>query len=165
MRAEFIRARARAQSIPLRLRLALDPADAALHALRWEWLQDPDDGAPLALSQRVLLSRYLPGGSGEPITLPDGCDLRALVLIASPADLPTFRLAPLDVAAEQRRIVAALGTIRPTLLASGTPAAPTLANLLGHLGDSYELLIIVAHGSQQGDTPYLWLERADGSAD
>ena len=158
-------AHARAHGIPLRLRLALDPEDAVLHGLRWEWLQDPDDGALLALSERVLLSRYLLGGTGEPISLPEGRDLRALVVIANPSDLSRFNLAPLDVGAEQQRIVAALGSIQPTLLVSGTAITPTLANLLSALHDGYEILIIVAHGSFQSDTPYLWLEQSDGSAD
>ncbi len=158
-------AHARAHSIPLRLRLALDPEDAVLHGLRWEWLHDPDDSALLALSERVLLSRYLLGGTGEPISVPEGRDLRALVVIANPSNLSRFNLAPLDVGAEQQRIVAALGSIQPTLLVSGTAITPTLANLLSALHDGYEILIIVAHGSFQSDTPYLWLEQADGSAD
>jgi len=159
------RAQARTHRIPLRLRLALDPEDATLHGLRWEWLQDPDSGGFLALSERVLLSRYLLGGTGEPILLPDGQHLRALVVIADPSDLSRFGLAPVDVAAEQQRIATALGSIAHTLLASGTPTPPTIANLLGALRDGYELLIIVAHGSLQGGIPYLWLEQADGRAD
>ena len=158
-------AQARAHSIPLRLRLALDPEDTVLHGLRWEWLQDPDDGALLALSECVLLSRYQLGGTGEPISLPEGRDLRALVVIANPSDLSRFNLAPLNVSAEQQRIVAALGSITYTLLVSGTAITPTLANLLSALHDGYEILIIVAHGSLQDSTPYLWLEQSDGSAD
>lgn len=159
------RAQARARCIPLRLRLALDPEDAALHGLRWEWLQDPDGSEFLALSERVLLSRYLLGGTGEPIALPEDPDLRALVVIANPSDLTRFGLAPVDVAAEQQRIVAALGPIKHTLLASGTTAPPTAANLLNALRAGHELLIVIAHGSFQDSTSHLWLEHANGTAD
>jgi hypothetical protein len=54
---------------PLRIRLRLDPADDALHGLRWETLYAPDAEAPLATGERVLFSRYL--GS------PDLADIQA----------------------------------------------------------------------------------------
>ncbi len=159
------RAQARAHGIPLRLRLALDPEDTALHGLRWEWLQDPEDATFLALSERVLLSRYLLGGAGEPIVLAERHALRAVVVITNPSNLHDFGLAPIDVAAEQRRIVAALGEVKHIMLATGTVRPPTIANLLSALRAEIDLLIIVAHGTFHGDTPYLWLEQADGSAD
>ncbi|WP_129631736.1 CHAT domain-containing protein [Candidatus Oscillochloris fontis] len=158
-------AQARGHNAPLRLRLALDPEDAALHGVRWEWLQDPDTGAFLALNERVLLSRYLLGGNGEPVKLPDVQHLRALVVIASPTDLHRFDMAQLDLGAEEQRIMTALAPIQATLLARETDNPPTMANVLAALRDGYELLIIVAHGSFQDGTPILWLEKSDATSD
>lgn len=156
---------ARALDVPLRIRLVLDPADPQLHGLRWELLRDPAQGSFLALSERILLSQALPGGDGTPLRLPEHEELRALVLIASPSDLATFGLQPLDVSAEQQRIVTALGNLPTRFLTSGSEHPPTRSALLDTLRDNYPLLVFVAHGTFVAEETYLWLERSDGRAD
>ncbi|MCA1647387.1 MAG: hypothetical protein LC797_18650 [Chloroflexi bacterium] len=53
--------------VPLRLRLSIDIDDEQLHALRWETLVDPVNGAPLATNERILFSRYLRSGDMSPV--------------------------------------------------------------------------------------------------
>ena len=71
----------------LRLRLLVGPTAAELHALRWELLCDPDSGAPLASSERVLFSRFMLSQDWRPVPLRPKAALRALVAVAAPIDL------------------------------------------------------------------------------
>jgi hypothetical protein len=41
------------------LRLRLHLHDPALHTIRWELLHDPTSGMPLALDERILLTRFV----------------------------------------------------------------------------------------------------------
>jgi hypothetical protein len=150
----------------LRVRLRLDSHDA-LHGLRWETLLDPASGQPLALSERALVSRYLASADLTPIELPAREQLRAALLVASPADLGGYGLAPIDVAGEVAAARMALGAI-PTTLLAGHPEATgraTLDGLRAGLREGAQILYVVAHGSQVEGEPYLWLERADGASE
>jgi tetratricopeptide (TPR) repeat protein len=157
------RAQAEALHVPLRLRLRLDSADDALHALRWETLQDPRRGGPLAASERVLLSRALDSAEPSPPPAPLQGGLRALAVVAAPPGLDQYGLAPIDLAAELARARAALAPAALTVL--GGPAAPaTLAALTAALRDGPEILYLVAHGAVRGGEPYLWLDDGAGGA-
>ena len=84
----------------LRLRLLVGPTAAELHALRWELLCDPDSGALLASSERVLFSRFMLSQDWRPVRLRPKATLRALVAVAAPTDLAEYGLAPVDLAVE-----------------------------------------------------------------
>lgn len=169
LRAAWQQARAVAQQLGvLRLRLRLDAGAPALHALRWELLRDPEDDTPLALSERVLLSRYLESRDFTPLAIPLRPALHALVIVANPTNLATFGLAELDVEGEVGRARTALGDI-PTTIVGDHPEAQarraTLATITAALRDGPQLVLLVCHGSVVADAPYLWLEQEDGRAE
>jgi hypothetical protein len=152
----------------LAVRLRLDPADAALHALRWETLRDPVDNQPFALSQRVRLARTLDGGAGfAPLPLvPRPASLRALVVVAAPSDLADYRLAAIDADGELARARAALGDIPLTALgdATGAQGRATLEAIQAALGAGPQIVILIAHSTTREGQPVLFLEGADGQA-
>src|SRR5262249_6486809 len=113
------RTSAQVQEVPLRLRLLIGPSAPELHSLRWETLRDPQDGSWLLTNEHLLFSRYLSSWDWRPVRLRPRGDLRALVVIANPANLATYQLTPLDVAGELVRAEAGLSGILVTALASG----------------------------------------------
>lgn len=151
------------QSGVLRLRIRLDVSDPDLHSIMWETLRDPEDDTPLALSERIRLSRYLEGFDFSPLVTPRRPALRALIVVANPSDLDRYGLAPVDVAGEVASARAALDNIPTTVIADGFRA--TLTALAAALRDGPHLVILVCHGSLVQGQPYLWLEREDGTAD
>jgi len=151
----------------LRLRLFIGPSSSELHNLRWETLRDPQDGSPLVTSEQILFSRYLCSFDWRPIRRRPRADLRALVVIANPADIASyepggFPLASLDVGSERLRAKSSLGNIPVTELASGGLA--TLNSLFTHLRDGYDIVYLVCHGTVVKCEPRLWLEKDDGAA-
>ena len=112
------RTAAQSQDVPLRVRLLIDTSAIELHSLRWETLRDPDDSAStLFTNQWYYFSRYLRSADWRPIRSQAKRDLKALVLIANPADLDPARLAPVDVEGELTRATTGLGQIKTTALA------------------------------------------------
>jgi hypothetical protein len=180
IRSGFDQARAVAQSgsRELRLRLFIDRSAAELNDLRWETLRDPQDGGWLLARPEVLFSRFLRSDTWERVVRRSKSALRLLALMANPSDLADGQfelngqpLAPVDVAGETARLQAALGSIQPTVLASD-PAHPGQAGLQAlttRLAEGCDILYLVCHGAllqkQDPPGPYLWLEKADGSAD
>jgi hypothetical protein len=159
---------AQALDVSLRLRLFIGPSAPELHGLRWETLRDPQDGSSLPTSEQVLFSRYLSSLDWRPVRLRAKADLRALVVIASPANLTDYRpggrsLAPLDVAGELERAQSGLGGIPVTPLASGGSA--TLRNMSTHLHDDYDILYLICHGALIKGEPHLWLEDEAGNVE
>lgn len=150
----------------LRLRLRIDPGAEALHALRWELLQDPSTQAFLCQSERVLFARYLDTGDLATLVTPALADVRALVAVANPRDLEEFNLDPVDVAGEMARTRQALGDLPITPLA-GEPHGPraTLSAIVDGLRAGHSLLYLVCHGTLLRGEPRLWLETDDGAAD
>jgi hypothetical protein len=169
LRAAWQQARAAAQQLgALRLRLRLDSDAPDLHDLRWELLRDPENHEPLALSERVRLSRYLESRDFSPLTIPLRPELRALVVIASPSDLVRFQLTEIDVDGEVARAQAALGDIPLTIVGGHLDAQQqraSLANIATALRDAPQLVLLICHGTIVNAEPFLWLEREDGTAD
>jgi hypothetical protein len=149
----------------LRLRLF---AAAELHDLLWETLQDPDDGTPLAASQRLLFSRYLSSQDWRRICSRPRRDLKALIVIANPSDIEKYQLDSLDLEKELTRIREALqGFNIPVseLPANGQKA--TLDNLVSRLREGCDILYLLCHGALvENDTkemaPWLYLENEAG---
>ena len=107
-REAFNLARRNAQSMkaPLRVRLFIDSSAIELHSLRWETLRDPDDpDSTLLTSEHYYFSRYLSSSDWQPVRPRAKSELKALVVIANPADVTEYRpggrpLASIDVAGE-----------------------------------------------------------------
>ncbi|NNJ10577.1 tetratricopeptide repeat protein [Chloroflexales bacterium ZM16-3] len=143
----------------MRVRLVLN-GDDGLHAIRWELLRDPIDGAPLAYTERTPFSRYLATPSLADVQAPAKPALRAVVAVANPATLPTLRMAPVDVPGEVAWAQVGLGDIPTTILdgTDGRPAA-SLANIAAALRDGAQILYLTCHGKLNGDQSYLYLEQ------
>lgn len=158
VKTAFAQARANAQSqdASLRLRLFIDSAAPELHALRWETLRDPSDGSSLVTSERILFTRYLASQDYRRVKLKPQADLRAFVLIANPANLADYSLAPVDVNGELERAKKALGNISVTTLDPGKPA--TLNALSEKLRDDIDILYLVAHGAMIDGEARLYLQ-------
>lgn len=169
VRAAFAQATsvAQSQSLTLRLRLLINANAAELHSLRWETLRDPQSGQLLLTSENVLFSRYLSSQDWRPVRVRSRTDMRALVLIANPANLTDYApgeqaLTPFDVEAESERARAGLGNIPLTIVSE--PGTVTLQNLSDHLRDGYDILYLVIHGAFIKNEPYLWMENDEGLA-
>jgi hypothetical protein len=165
VRAQFgtIRAVAQAIDATLRLRLSIGPSAPELHGLRWELLRDPESDERLLTSETVLFSRYLSSFDWRPVQLRPRSDLRALVVVANPADVGRYQpagrpLAPVDVPGELERARRGLGEI-PVTAVTGPE---TLNHLFEALRDEYDILYLVAHGALIQGEPRLWLEGETG---
>ena len=144
---------------PLRLCLALDAGDDALHALLWETLRDPLTNLPLARGEAVRLARYLPSASMADLTPPPRPSLRAVVAVAAATPVGA---APVDVPGLTGAAGTGLSDIPKNVLdgRDGRPAA-TLANLTSALRDGAPILFLACHGALVEGEPYLWLEQAE----
>ena len=161
-------ASARADDLPVRLRLLIDPSAAELHQLCWEALLDPESGALFSASETTPFSRYLTSLDWRPVRIRPQGELQALVALANPANLAEYRLDPLDAAAELGRTRDSLGGLLKTELAAPVAGErATLANLIdrletGHNGRPYDVLYLLCHGAYVNDEPWLFLEDPDG---
>jgi len=174
LKTAFAQALASAQSVNalLRLRVFIGSSAPELHNLRWEMLQDPASYATLSTNERIVFSRYLSSLDWQPVYLQAKGELRALVVVANPANLSSFApggqaLAPVDVAAELERARSSFGDTLAavTVLASGEPPfnTPTLNNIITHLRDGYDILYWVCHGALIKGEPRLWMEDESGN--
>lgn len=177
MRLAWARARAYAngKGVPLRVRLNLGLSDA-LHALRWERMNDPEYQSPLALSEQVIFSRTLASPDLTPVVIPERLTLRALMVVANPTDLANYSLAPIAVAEEITRIKRALDPIPVTIIGDDPRAVqrratlPAIIEQLRSLPDTGStgphIFYLLCHGTLvDGNEPYLWLEREDGNSE
>ncbi len=153
---------------PDRLRVLLFIEAEELQSLHWERLHVPVAGGvvPLGLAQRTPFSRYVPSFSDRPFPPLGRESLRALLLVASPAGLEDYGLAPLDVPAVAARLKQALGKDVPCDVLADVPGAvgaPTLAALVSRLTSTrYGLLHVVCHGRQADSGHFLYLADEGG---
>jgi predicted ATPase/Tfp pilus assembly protein PilF len=165
--AAFGRAAAAAQGAhaPLRLRLCLDERDPLLHSLHWEALRDPasPEQALLSASERLRFSRFLSSADMQPLRPRPLAARSALVVVANPAGLERYKLAPVDVAAEVARARDGLGDVPTTVLAQSSSARrATLDAVADALRAGPDILYLVCHGTLRDGEPYLWLEDEQG---
>lgn len=170
IRDRFIQARTVAQEegIPLRLRLFVAPSAPELSDLRWETLRDPQTDRWLITNQNIFFSRFLSTLDWRQIRLRARNDLRALAVVASPADLHKYRpndqeLTPIDRDKELARAASALEGIHVTSIGPGVKVS--LDNICSHLSDEHDILYLVCHGALIEREPKLWLENEDGDAE
>lgn len=148
----------------LRIQLRLGQSADDLHAVRWESLREVRDDTPLALEERVRLTRTLDHASLAPVRLAPRPALRALLIVASPKDLAAFSLPPVDVVGEVDRTQAALGDI-PVDVVGGSASRATLATITEALRAAPALVSLICHGRTVEGALHLCLEREDGSSD
>jgi len=166
IKTAFTQARTSSQVLaaPLRLRLRIGPGAPELHSLRWETLVDPQDGSPLATSENLLFSRYLSSTDWQPLRLRPKGELRALVVVANPANLASYNLPPVDVEGEVSRAKQGLSEIPLGSLPDAEDGwHATLENLVTRLRqDQPDILYLACHGGLVKDQPWLWLEDDQG---
>ena len=168
---------------PYRLRLRIDTSEARLHMLFWEMLCHTNTGQFVTQNANLRFCRVPYKVDWSNIQLPERGELRALVAIASPAELKdttilgTERYNPLDVAGELERAQRALGRdVHITALTSRTdqPGEVTFDRLKAALGQGCDIFYLVCHGALLPDdpldpegpaTPHLLLEQPDGRKD
>ncbi len=162
----FSAARASAESdqASLRIRVLISEDAYELHSLLWETLNFPGKDSLLTINENLPFSRYLSSSDWRPVGLRAKGELRGLVVIANPANLDEYQLAPVDVDGELKRAQSALGSIEiDTLSGKDAEARPTLENILARLrGAAYDLVYLVCHGALVRDEPILWLEDTQG---
>jgi len=81
----------RSMNLNLRVRVRIDPNLPDLHSLRWELLCDPDTGAYLFTSDRVLFSRFMTSDDWRTVELRPKSELTALVAVSAPSNLATYQ--------------------------------------------------------------------------
>jgi hypothetical protein len=151
---------------PLRLRLFVGASAPGLHSLRWETLRLPGAESPLLTGENIVFSRYLSSDEWPtPDKRPRG-SLRALVVVADPANISGYTvnqkpLAALDVPGELARVRAALSGIEIRELASRGES--TLEKIGAALRDGYDILYLVCHGQLVNEKPWLFLEDSSGN--
>ncbi|HKR65243.1 MAG TPA: CHAT domain-containing protein [Thermoanaerobaculia bacterium] len=171
LRSELARAREAAaaeEHRAVRFRLSLSNTAPQLHALRWETLRDPEnEDAPLLTNENIVFSRHVYTARGKPVRDEPPADLKALVAIASPADLAQVKkagmlpLAPIDYEEEKTAAAERLQGFGLTYLAG--PGAATIDNLFDALRDTdYDVLYLVCHGAPS-EKPRLVLENESGN--
>lgn len=173
LRALLARAQSAARSqqppVPLRLRLYVGPTLPELHALHWETLRDPYwPDSKLANDENLLFSRYLTSRDWRAVRPQPRGALRALVVVANPADLTQWKpggrpLAELDVDGELRRAESGLSGIPVTALASSGSA--TMDNTIAQLREGADFLYLACHGALMEGSPHLWMENDAGQTD
>lgn len=165
VRGLYQRARAALEraEVLLRLRIAIEPTAPELHDLRWELLRDPDTDAPLATSERIVLSRFVRSKDWRPIRLRPRARLRAVIAVAAPTNAGDYGLAPFDAAGEVARAREALGELEARVVGLAEPLG--LDRLVDALRDGPDIVYLACHSAltrQQG--PVLYLQNEAGAA-
>lgn len=145
----------------LRLRLRVGASAMELHALRWELLVDPESKAPLATSERTLLSRFMVSQDWRPVRLRPKANLKALIAVAAPRDLDKYHLAEIDLEGEIHRARASLAGVAVEVAGQDEPL--TLERLTARLRGGVDVLYLVCHGVLiRKREPYLLLQDEAG---
>lgn len=158
-------ASAQAQDIPLRLRLMIGASAPELHAIRWELLRNPKTKASLATDEMILFSRYLASADWRPVKLKSKGEFNALVVVANPSDLASYKLAVIDEVGELERARDGLEDIQTICLPDG-PQRATLNTIFETLQSRpIDVLYLVCHGFIANGQPILCLENAEGKTE
>lgn len=160
----------------MRLRLTIDPDAADLHALPWERLFLPWQGSsiPLAASSLVPFSRYIPLEEGQQSPIEER-PILVLLAVANPTRLPGG-LEHIDVDAQLKSLISAIQDIPDisiTLLPGRTAlqsdfqhckiiAGPTTLDRLIDAAGRHHIVHLLCHGTFDGQTASLFLEKEDG---
>lgn len=151
---------AQGQTVPLRVRLRIEPGASALQALRWETLAEPGTLARMASDGRnTIFSRYLFSREFRLPLLRPKRQISALVAIANPSNM-NASLTRIDVAAQAAIAQGALAPHPTQILAS--PGAATVNNILHGLGAGADIFVLMCHGSLANGKANLLLEDAAG---
>jgi hypothetical protein len=157
----------RARGDGLRVRLSVEAPE--LQDVLWERIYHPldDSWQPLGSTAITPFSRtILHHRWDRPVPL-TARPLRVLVVIASPADLGTYQLDPIDPAERQRLhdLFGQIPELSATYLESGTSTPPTLNEIRRCLADSVHMVHFLCHGAVTDAGTGLFLEDQNGNVD
>jgi WD40 repeat protein/energy-coupling factor transporter ATP-binding protein EcfA2 len=171
IRDAFVRARSASAD---GVRVLVFVEDQQLKKWRWERLCAPVDGTRwdfLSLDQRALFSLYLPSLTDRSYPPIGRRDLRALVMVANPADpRGKYGLKDFGTTEAVARVQASLGTQIPSEVLARVPNAvglPTLDELARRLTEgSYTILHLVCHGryTPERDETRIYFEQPEADA-
>lgn len=148
----------------LRIRISIGPGAAELNGLPWELLRDPDTQASLAVSERILLSRFMQSSDWRPVKLQPKAQLRALIAVSAPSDAATYGMAEVDATGETARVRESLGAIECSAIGQTEPL--TLQLFIDSLRKAPDIVYLACHGSAPKDMePVLFFQDAAGKAE
>lgn len=144
---------------PLRLRLAVSALAPELQTVNWERVLAPESDERLAASQRILFSRLTTSSAWRETRPRALAGMKALVVIASPADAETHGVWVFD--GEAFRAAAQDQLASATIQYLGLEEPATLEMLLSRLREGFDLLYLVCHGAVADDEPILLLHTSE----
>ncbi len=149
----------------IRLQLSIGPSVPELYSVRWELLCDPETKQPLAMSERILFSRFMFSRDWRKINLRPKAQLRAAIAVSAPNDVhsPEWGLAKVDKVGEIARARAALAGIEAFVIAE--ESALTLTKLIDAIRRETDVLYLVCHGGMPNDQPILYLQDEKGNTE
>ncbi len=154
----------------VRLRLVADPGAPELHDLRWECLYDPDAGITPAQDPNLALARYISSTDWRSVLpgRPRG-ELRALAVLANPANLEEFKLHTFSREQWDGWIDFSqmfLKGVETSLLASGHSSEPvTLEALVARLREGYDLVWLDTQALVSKGETFLVMENKERRVD
>jgi CHAT domain len=152
------------RDVPLRVRLSISADAAEADSFRWELLADPDTGAFLFTSPRMLLSRFLASSDFRKVKLRPKSDLTALVAVSAPRDVARLKLAEVDL---PKQMAVATDNLKGLGLRTlgGDTKPVTQENLIAALREQQpDILYLVCHGAYNMGSPTLVLQKDNGLA-
>lgn len=166
LREHFVRSEVSAKDAES-LRVVLhfsEDMDEQILGLRWELLRHPETGVELAMSERIVLSRFLATSDWRSFQRKPRGDLRALVAIAAPTNVEQYKLAPVDYDGEAKRASKALEAMATVDVIGGPDDPCTMTRLFDALPKDVDILYLVCHGSidRQGTESALLLQSETG---
>lgn len=144
----------------LRVQIVVGASALTLDELRWELLQDPETGARLTTSERILFSRLVYSSDWRSPSIRSRGNLRSVIAVASPTDLEAYGLEAIDVAGAIDEISGALAETSLTVLGLERPV--TLVGLVDAIRDA-DIVYLMCHGVRgpRGNVA-LFLQGEDG---
>ena len=144
----------------LRVQIVVGTSALTLDELRWELLQDPETGARLTTSERILFSRLVYSSDWRSLSIRSRGNLRSVIAVASPTDLEAYGLEAIDVAGAIDEISGALAETSLTVLGLERPV--TLVGLVDAIRDA-DIVYLMCHGVRgpRGNVA-LFLQGEDG---
>ncbi len=132
-----------------------------LQSLYWETLLSPSSNRPIACEGDLLLSRYLSGDGYRPVQLRPKGKIRALIAVAAPINVASYRLAEITAEAETAHVVSALECVSHRSLGTAGGQLATWDCLSDNLREGCDILYLVAHGKLINGQSWLYLVDAE----
>jgi hypothetical protein len=143
----------------LRIRLRYDPS---WNGFGWETVVNPFDSASfLACDQNITVTREVTAKNWGGLVAAEF--RRALLIIASPTDLKTYNLPPINVADHLKTATESLEAAGLTVHTLVKSSETTLPRVVEEMGAAYDVWYVVCHGSVNQSRARIFLTQDDGA--